>query len=59
MVSASGMGNADSETSSGTLDGKMIDAPVVGKAKSIISKAEVCGSDVKTAMEKWNDQEPE
>lgn len=42
-----------------TLDGKMIDAPVVGKAKSIVSKAELCGLDVKALQEKWKDQEPE
>ena len=42
-----------------TLDGKMIDAPVVGKAKSIVSRAEACGSDVPAAKEKWKDQEPE
>ena len=42
-----------------TLDGKMIDAPVVGKAKSIIRKAEACGCDVDSAKQKWRDQEPE
>ena len=42
-----------------TLDGKMIDAPVVGKAKSIVSKAEACGYDVLATREKWKDQEPE
>lgn len=42
-----------------TLDGKMIDAPVVGKAKSIVSKAEACGYDVPVTREKWKDQEPE
>lgn len=42
-----------------TLDGKMIDVPVVGKAKSIVSRAEACGCDVATAEEKWKDQEPE
>lgn len=42
-----------------TLDGKMIDAPVVGKAKSTVSKAEACGYDVPTTREKWKDQEPE
>lgn len=42
-----------------TLDGKMIDAPVTGKASSIISKAEQCGLDVETLRRKWKDQEPE
>ena len=42
-----------------TLDGKMIDVPVVGKAKSIVIKAKACGMDVEAAREKWQDQEPE
>lgn len=42
-----------------TLDGKMIDVPVVGKAKSIVKKAEVCGFDVEGIRSKWKDQEPE
>ena len=42
-----------------TLDGKMIDVPVVGKAKSVVSRAEACGCDVAAAKEKWKDQEPE
>ncbi len=42
-----------------TLDGKMIDAPVVGKAKSIVGKAKMCGIDVDTVEEKWKGQEPE
>jgi len=42
-----------------TLDGKMIDAPVVGKARAILSKAERCGCDVKKLQSKWHDQEPE
>ena len=42
-----------------TLDGKMIDVPVVGKAKSLVSKAEACGFDVTAVKEKWKDQEPE
>ena len=42
-----------------TLDGKMIDAPVVGKARSVVNKAEACGYDVTAAKEKWKDQEPE
>ena len=42
-----------------TLDGKMIDVPVVGKAKSIVSKAEACGFKVDDIRTKWKDQEPE
>ncbi|EAS35279.3 citrate lyase beta subunit [Coccidioides immitis RS] len=42
-----------------TLDGKMIDAPVVGKAKAIVRKAEQCGMNVKDLIREWHDQEPE
>lgn len=42
-----------------TLDGKMIDAPVSGKAKSTVAKAEQCGFDVESLRTKWKDQEPE
>jgi citrate lyase subunit beta-like protein len=42
-----------------TLDGKMIDAPVVGKAKAIVKRAELCGIDVDAVREKWKHQEPE
>ncbi|CEJ90580.1 Putative Citrate lyase beta [[Torrubiella] hemipterigena] len=42
-----------------TLDGKMIDAPVSGKAKAIVAKAEQCRMDVKSLQSKWKDQEPE
>lgn len=42
-----------------TLEGKMIDVPVVGKAKSIMSKAVACGIDVEAVKEQWKDQEPE
>ena len=42
-----------------TLDGKMIDSPVVGKAKSLIGKAEACGFDLNALRQKWRDQEPE
>ena len=42
-----------------TLDGKMIDVPVVGKARSIVSKAEACGIDVEAVKEQWKNQEPE
>lgn len=42
-----------------TLDGKMIDVPVVGKAKSLVSKAVACGIDVDAVREQWRGQEPE
>ncbi|KAI1259631.1 Pyruvate/Phosphoenolpyruvate kinase-like domain-containing protein [Xylariaceae sp. FL1019] len=42
-----------------TLDGAMIDAPVVGKAKTIVSKAENCDMNVGKLQQKWKDQEPE
>jgi citrate lyase subunit beta-like protein len=42
-----------------TLDGKMIDKPVEGKARAIVSKARACGMDVDGLMEKHKDQEPE
>ncbi len=41
------------------LDGKMIDAPVEGKAKAVVRKAELCGFDVKALQEKFKDQQPE
>jgi len=42
-----------------TLDGKMIDAPVVGKAKATVKRAELCGIDIAAIREKWKHQEPE
>ncbi|KAJ2971291.1 hypothetical protein NQ176_g7764 [Zarea fungicola] len=42
-----------------TMDGKMIDAPVSGKARSIVAKAVQCGIDVESLQTKWKDQEPE
>lgn len=42
-----------------TLDGKMIDVPVVGKAKAIVAKAEVCGIDVEAMREKHKGEEPQ
>jgi len=41
------------------MDGKMIDAPVEGKARAIVRKAELCGFDVKSLQEKHKDQQPE
>ncbi|KAK5725089.1 hypothetical protein LTR17_013288 [Elasticomyces elasticus] len=42
-----------------TLDGKMIDVPVVGKAKAIVARAEVCGMDVQGLREKFKGEEPQ
>lgn len=42
-----------------TMDGKMVDAPVVGKASTIIKRAEACGFDVKAVSGSWESQEPE
>jgi citrate lyase subunit beta-like protein len=42
-----------------TLDGKMIDAPVVKKAQAVLKHAEVCEIDVGAVREKWKGQEPE
>ena len=42
-----------------TLDGQMIDAPVVGKARGLVSKARACGFDITAMKEKWIGQEPE
>ena len=41
-----------------TLDGKMIDVPVVGKARAVVEKARVCGIDVEGVRGRWRDQEP-
>ena len=42
-----------------TLEGKMIDVPVVGKAKATVKRAGLCGIDVDAIREKWKHQEPE
>ena len=42
-----------------TLEGKMIDVPVVGMAKAIVKRAELCGIDVASIKEQWKHQEPE
>ncbi len=41
------------------LDGKMIDAPVEGRARAVVKKAELCGFDVKALQERFKDQQPE
>lgn len=42
-----------------TLDGVMIDAPVVARARSIVDKAERCRMDVGRLRERWKNQEPQ
>lgn len=42
-----------------TLDGKMIDAPVSGKARAVVERATRCGFDIDSLREKWQDEEPE
>jgi len=41
------------------LDGKMIDVPVVKKAKAMLKHAEVCEIDIGAVRERWKAQEPE
>ncbi|KAF1839935.1 beta subunit of citrate lyase [Cucurbitaria berberidis CBS 394.84] len=42
-----------------TLDGKMIDVPVVKKAHAVLKHAEVCEIDVEAIRQRWQQQEPE
>jgi len=42
-----------------TLEGKMIDVPVVKKAISVLERAKLCEIDVEAIREKWKEQEPE
>jgi citrate lyase subunit beta-like protein len=42
-----------------TMDGKMIDAPVVKKAHKVLKHALVCEIDVEAVKDKWKGQEPE
>ena len=39
-------------------DGKMIDAPVIGKARDIVAKAKLCGIELWETKQKWKDFEP-
>ena len=39
-------------------DGKMIDAPVVGKARAIVEKAVQCGVEIQDLKRKWREFEP-
>jgi citrate lyase subunit beta-like protein len=42
-----------------TLDGNMIDVPVVKKARAVLRHAQACDMDVTAVREKWAHQEPE
>ncbi|KAF1959313.1 citrate lyase [Byssothecium circinans] len=42
-----------------TLDGSMIDVPVVKKARSVLDRARLCEINVEAVRERWRDQEPE
>lgn len=42
-----------------TFEGKMVDAPVISMAKSIIEKAELCGFNVGMIKRDWIHQEPD
>lgn len=42
-----------------TLDGNMIDAPVIGKAQHIVQRAEACGIETKGLRDRWKHQEPQ
>ncbi|KAK4226915.1 putative beta subunit of citrate lyase [Podospora fimiseda] len=42
-----------------TLDDQMIDAPVVGKARALVEKAERCGFDIESLKKMWHMSEPE
>jgi citrate lyase subunit beta-like protein len=42
-----------------TLDGKMVDVPVVRRAQAIVANAEACEMDVQSLKDEWEDQQPE
>jgi citrate lyase subunit beta-like protein len=42
-----------------TLDGRMIDVPIVVAARAMIEKAKLCGIDISEAQKAWQDQQPE
>lgn len=41
------------------LDGKMVDIPIVLKARGLLEKATHCGMDISGVQEKWKSQEPD
>lgn len=42
-----------------SLGGKMIDAPVVGKARATLAEARQCGIDIDALRDKFKDEAPE
>jgi citrate lyase subunit beta-like protein len=42
-----------------TLDGRMVDMPVVRKAQAIVDRAAACEMDIAALKELWKDQEPQ
>ncbi|KKA30483.1 hypothetical protein TD95_000632 [Thielaviopsis punctulata] len=42
-----------------TLDGKMIDAPVVGKAQALLKRGAQCGINIELIKDQWKNQLPE
>lgn len=42
-----------------TLDGKMIDAPVIARARRLVERAKACGVDLEALEKRWKGQEPE
>ncbi|KAK7740027.1 hypothetical protein SLS62_011143 [Diatrype stigma] len=59
VVVADGKAAAREGRGAFALDGSMIDAPVVGKARATVERARRCGFDVEALMMRWKDQEPE
>ncbi|KAG8665132.1 uncharacterized protein FPOAC1_013110 [Fusarium poae] len=50
---------ADQGRGAWTLDGKMIDVPVVKRAEAVVAKAEACGMDVQSLRDTWKDLQPQ
>jgi citrate lyase subunit beta-like protein len=50
---------ADQGRGAWTLDGKMIDVPVVKKAQAVVARAEACGMDVQSLRDTWKDLQPQ
>jgi citrate lyase subunit beta-like protein len=42
-----------------TLDGKMVDVPVVGRARGLVERARGCGVDVDAVWERFREEEPQ
>ncbi|KAF5230902.1 hypothetical protein FANTH_13633 [Fusarium anthophilum] len=50
---------ADQGRGAWTLDGKMIDVPVVKRAEAVVAKAEAYGMDVQSLRDTWKDLQPQ